>query len=173
MEILALAVLKAAHEHESSFDKKGAQEALDTVPRLRGGDFHAFYRVSLHEACQKLEVSVRTPVYLLLNNSWNESIDWANSVIAQNEIELVPVFHLLPALPMYKKFVAVQTEDMNDDEHGYAYYEDGEWWESVTSHTLSCRKAVKGVIKWRTTTAAEKAWMEAQNKKADAARNKR
>ena len=99
MEELAQAIKKAAYLRENSWDKKAYDEAYrkekekSTIRNEDGSisfsHFYIctedFYNMSLEQACDKAAGIVgydqrgTKPVYLLLKNSWNESLDWANN----------------------------------------------------------------------------------------------
>jgi hypothetical protein len=75
---LAQAIVKAAELREESFDHGRAAQAI-----AAGGlvDMESFYRVSLREACDADGANpfLSYPVYLLLANSWNQALDWAQA----------------------------------------------------------------------------------------------
>lgn len=87
MELLAWAVKRAAQIREESFD----HEAKDREQKQQRGrlfliDMKKFYKISLHKACDMAAEEVgfdaqgTMPIYLLLRNSWNEVLDWAEPI---------------------------------------------------------------------------------------------
>lgn len=84
MEKLAMAILLAAKLREDSYDVNKAHElGKSCAVKCLVADYTTCYDLSLFEACDKAaeEVGFDTrgsqPVYLLLKNSWNESLAWA------------------------------------------------------------------------------------------------
>jgi len=84
MERLAAAILKAAEIHEASYDHEAAKTAAENE---KGVDFNKFYLIPLHVACNTAAVEVgfgtrgTQPIYLLLKNSWNDSLEWAKDAL--------------------------------------------------------------------------------------------
>lgn len=91
MSTIALAecIRLAANIRETSFDRVGAAKCqLENIalPKhmLDNLDYSSFYTVSLRDACTKAEESYADfkgfgdVVYMLLNQNWNEALDWAN-----------------------------------------------------------------------------------------------
>lgn len=80
MERLALAVKLAAKIREESFNDKEATKASQNKEFV---DYTKFYELSLSEAAEKAASKVgydtrgAEPVYLLLQNCWNDILAWA------------------------------------------------------------------------------------------------
>ena len=73
---LAKAILEAARKREASFDHSlAARMQRDGLPC----DFNQLYGMSIRDAAfdDGVNLFLSFPVYLLLTNSWNESLDWA------------------------------------------------------------------------------------------------
>ena len=89
MKKLATAIKLAAGFREDSYDNKSAEVASNSENDI-DLDFKKFYKLDLKEACDKAAEAVgydtggTEPIYLLLNNSWNESLAWAETVLLNN-----------------------------------------------------------------------------------------
>lgn len=85
---LAQMVLKAAELRENSFDSLAAP-AADKYSGI-ALDYEQFYKLSLQEAVvlagdlSGFDSRMDVPVYLLLKNSWNTSLQWARGVVDNN-----------------------------------------------------------------------------------------
>lgn len=88
MERLAIAITRAAQIREESFDK----EALEKRKGQKTSKYYPintkqFYKISLWDACDRAATEVgftgqmTLPLYLLLDDTWNDILDWANTVI--------------------------------------------------------------------------------------------
>lgn len=83
--VKAAGIREASYDHEASnkafFDSK-AKAGLDM--RYRFVDSNTFYTISLFdaaaEACSDY-ANLQTPVYLLLDTTWNGSLEWADLVL--------------------------------------------------------------------------------------------
>ncbi len=81
MERLITAILRAAELHERSYNHEKSAK-LEKEGKI-APDFHTCYELPLQEACDKAAEEVgfdergTEPIYLLLKNSWNDSIAWA------------------------------------------------------------------------------------------------
>lgn len=89
---LAVFVLAAAKAHEASFDKVGSDAAATEAEKLPAGDmarhvdFSKFQKLNIFQAtCTVVPVDYQMPVYLLLQTSWNDALDWANAQVTQTE----------------------------------------------------------------------------------------
>lgn len=73
---LADAIVKSANARETSFDLDKAE-----AEREKGlmADFESCYELTLQQACEQEAGKLATPVYLLLVNSWNDAMEWANA----------------------------------------------------------------------------------------------
>lgn len=69
---LALAIIQAAWLRKDSFDHHAATK-VHTAPA------ESLYRLSLRDACEDNGVNplLSLPVYLLLANSWDDALEWA------------------------------------------------------------------------------------------------
>lgn len=84
MQKLIEAILLAAKFREESYDHAAShQAAQDTSKDCTVVDFNQFYSLTLKEACDKaaeevgFDMNGTLPIYLLLKNSWNDSLEWA------------------------------------------------------------------------------------------------
>lgn len=89
---LAVFVLAAAKAHEESFDKPASDAAVAEAEKLpaddmaRHVDFSKFQKLNIFQAtCTVVPVDYQMPVYLLLQGSWNDALDWANRQTAETE----------------------------------------------------------------------------------------
>lgn len=57
---------------------------------------------------------------------------------------------------------AIRTACMADDEHWYAYWEDGAFWEYGEGYGLRLRREVPHVVAWRNLTRQEWRWVRQQ-----------
>lgn len=92
---LAYLIRLAANIREGSFDRAGADaarvKASQGVPASMEHllDFSSFYKKSLRESCQEAEETreaykdLGEVAYMLLDQNWNESLDWANRILAE------------------------------------------------------------------------------------------
>lgn len=80
---LATAVLASAKAYEESFDKVEAAKGHKIVEAGGIFDFNKCYQMSLHEACRQNGRALCQPAYLLLQNSWNDALEWATYITAQ------------------------------------------------------------------------------------------
>jgi hypothetical protein len=92
-------VIMSAALRQKSYDAKGAEAAAAAKQRelekrgfnprsVVGVDFTQYYKLTLLEACQLVAKEYRSedlayPVYLLLQNSWNDALDWATELVAK------------------------------------------------------------------------------------------
>jgi len=82
MKTLAEVIKRAAQIREESFDHEAYGKVKPTERRTTIVEI--FYRISLRTACDEAaeEVGFDTrgtePVYLLLANSWNDALSWAD-----------------------------------------------------------------------------------------------
>lgn len=72
---LAKCILATAELHENSFDHKAAEATTSVMEDVR-----KHYRITLHDAAkQSCPEELVQPVYLLLQCSWNDALDWARA----------------------------------------------------------------------------------------------
>lgn len=57
---------------------------------------------------------------------------------------------------------AIRTASMADDEHWYAYWEKGAFWEYGEGYGMQLRREVNNVVAWRNLTLAERRWVKAK-----------
>lgn len=76
---LAQALIRVGAAHEASYDRLAADKERDFS--IEEVDFNKFYRLTLWEACELEAGEHVTPAYLLLTQSHNEALDWANEVL--------------------------------------------------------------------------------------------
>ncbi len=79
--LLATLISDAAKLRENSYDTAAA----DAASLLGMAGFDQFYRVDLHNACRAVCVTANCEVYtdlifILLQNNWNDALNWANNV---------------------------------------------------------------------------------------------
>ena len=80
MKKLSQAIILGAKLYEQSYDHKKSKE-LETTLEL--ADYNTYYKMTLKDACDEASETVgydtrgTEPVYLLLKNSWNDCIAWA------------------------------------------------------------------------------------------------
>lgn len=86
MRKLANAIKRAAQIREESFDHEAYSK---TKPTEKGVLLiENFYQVSVRTACDEaaeeagFDTRGTEPIYLLLINSWNEALDWAEECLS-------------------------------------------------------------------------------------------
>lgn len=88
---LAKAITASTNAYEASFDKDEALRLrTEYEDKLRAcsqydvplmPDYNKCYKLSLHDACmQEAGTHMSQPVYLLLRNSWNDALQWADEI---------------------------------------------------------------------------------------------
>lgn len=85
---LAKAITASAKAYEESFDREEAMRArAEYTDKLSRGsdcgipmipDYSNCYKMSLLDACNRESGQLAQPVYLLLQNCWNDALDWAD-----------------------------------------------------------------------------------------------
>lgn len=84
MNKFASAIIMAAKIREDSYDRKAADKA-SKGPRLIV-DYNKFYQKDLYEAAEEavkkvgLNTEMVQPIYLLLSYTWNDALEWAESI---------------------------------------------------------------------------------------------
>lgn len=86
MKELAEVLLLAAKLREESYDKIASEEASKSKKLI---DFNKFYKKSIEqsviEAYTQLDFKISAnaffPAYLLLKYCWNDSLNWAESIV--------------------------------------------------------------------------------------------
>lgn len=78
---LAIAIMGSAKAHEESFDRDKANALhAECGEDYTTGQFEQCYKISLIEACEQVAGELARPVYLLLRNSWNDALAWAEEI---------------------------------------------------------------------------------------------
>lgn len=77
--ILAQAILDSARVREESFDSARYQKEFDEQKIVINSE--EYYGVSLQQACFTTNPELAVPVYLLLQYTWNDAIDWAYHIL--------------------------------------------------------------------------------------------
>lgn len=93
MERLAKAVLLAAKLREESYDMATYVEEFENTPMhlKKFIDPSKFYKLTMWDASDQAAMKMgfdkrgTRPVYLLLMNSWNEALDWAEKFSVEGE----------------------------------------------------------------------------------------
>lgn len=91
MKKLAETILLAAKLREGSYDHEGANHIVSNYRQETHIDFKQFYKLTMYGACDKAVKQINYDhrgtklIYLLLTNSWNETLDWANSIVEGNK----------------------------------------------------------------------------------------
>ncbi len=87
MERLARTIERAAEIREKSFDQVQCDKDTESVKGVMHTiDTSKYYALTLKEACDEAcdengwDTRATQIVYLILRNSWNESLDWAKEV---------------------------------------------------------------------------------------------
>lgn len=85
---LAECIRLAANIRESSYDHTKSAAMINGDPTMYGYASELCYGKTLKQACEEAEASWATHkgwgevTYMLLNQNWNEALDWANGVLA-------------------------------------------------------------------------------------------
>lgn len=77
---LATEVLAACKLYEESFDKEKAARMQEDAAAGKLANFAECYTMTLMQACTPAG-SLAMPVYLLLTGTWNDTLDWANTIV--------------------------------------------------------------------------------------------
>lgn len=88
---LAQALLNTAKAYEENFDTEKAEqlkaEYESQLKEVKGFDvpisprYELCYKVSLQATAIAKAGDLAMPVFLLLNSSWNEALDWAKKIV--------------------------------------------------------------------------------------------
>lgn len=93
-KLLAKCILKASEIREQSFDHAAANASSIQADKDRSKnsnnvysgitDFRRFYRKTIAESCEEAcsNTGLSAILHILLDNSWNESINWAKDTLA-------------------------------------------------------------------------------------------